>query len=202
MQTPTDASNLHAAKSAMRKLVTAKRKAAQETHPDAAALLANRVTEFLKGYDAAGSAAVSGFLSIGSEIDTAPTLQKLSGTFTIALPVVVMPDAPLIFRQWQPGDQLEDGAMGIAVPLPSQPIIEPEVLLVPLLAFDAKGFRLGYGGGYYDRTLANLNASRKRLAIGLAFDEQEVASVPIEVTDIPLDAIITPTRAMTVGRST
>ena len=122
----------------------------------------------------------------------------LARDFDLCLPVVVAEHEPLIFRAWQPGDPLVEGAFGIPVPLPSQPQIEPDVLLVPLLAFDERGYRIGYGGGYYDRTLTQLKRSGDPLAVGLAFDEQQVPQVPIEETDIALDAVITPTRTIAV----
>ena len=101
---------------------------------------------------------------------------------------------PLAFRQWQSGDALVKRKWGILEPIDSRPAnLTPDVLLLPLLAFDSAGWRLGYGGGFYDRTLAKLRSRRPVLAIGLAFDQQEVDAVPHSAYDERLDMILTPT---------
>jgi 5-formyltetrahydrofolate cyclo-ligase len=99
---------------------------------------------------------------------------------------------PLVFRSWKPGDTTSAAVWGIGEPLGSAPVVEPDVLLVPLLAFDADGYRLGYGGGFYDRTLARLRGMKSVVAIGLAFDEQQVDSVPHTGRDERLDWVLTP----------
>ena len=94
------------------------------------------------------------------------------------------------------GDKLAAGAMGIMEPVAKAPLVEPDVLLVPLLAFDSRGYRLGYGAGYYDRTLTELRQRKKILAIGIAYAGQEVPEVPIESHDARLDKIATETKVL------
>ena len=183
-------------KSALRSKAAKTRKAAKAANPQAGQTLAFRIEDFLKERRISSGRIVSIFIPIGSEIETSVAAAMLARDFDLCLPVVVAEHEPLIFRAWQPGDPLVEGAFGIPVPLPSQPQIEPDVLLVPLLAFDERGYRLGYGGGYYDRTLTQLKRSGAPLAVGLAFDEQQVPQVPIEATAIALDAVITPTRTI------
>jgi 5-formyltetrahydrofolate cyclo-ligase len=135
---------------------------------------------------------VSGFKSFADEIDVLPLMARLaSETWRTALPVVVGRGLPLTFRAWSPGEQTVEGAWSIPVPLTSAPEVEPDVLLVPMLAFDGAGFRLGYGGGFYDRTLARLRALKPIVAVGVAFAGQEMAQVPRGAHDEPLDWILT-----------
>jgi 5-formyltetrahydrofolate cyclo-ligase len=137
-------------------------------------------------------AKVSHYLAIGSEMDPAPAVAALAARgHACLLPVVVARGQPLLFRRWAPGDPLVAGPLGTRMPRQDLPAEEPDVLLTPLLAFDAVGYRLGYGGGYYDRTLHALRATRTVLAIGLAYAGQEVASVPRHAGDEPLDAVAT-----------
>ncbi|HEY7643729.1 MAG TPA: 5-formyltetrahydrofolate cyclo-ligase [Hyphomicrobiales bacterium] len=128
---------------------------------------------------------------VRSELDCLPLLHRLaSDGWRPALPVVVGA-APLIFREWSFSAPLETGPLGIPH-LSAGPEVIPRVLIVPLLAFDRRGYRLGYGGGHYDRTLAALRQDHAVTAVGLAFDEQEVAEVPSGPYDQPLDWILTP----------
>ncbi|MCR9257583.1 MAG: 5-formyltetrahydrofolate cyclo-ligase [Alphaproteobacteria bacterium] len=139
---------------------------------------------------------VSLYWPIGSEIDTAPLLAVLfERGHVLGLPVTPGSPGPLSFRRWTPDTEMTVGPMNIPVPKAS-PAMFPDILLVPLLAFDTRGYRLGYGGGYYDRTLSQARARRRVMAIGLAYDEQEVDQVPTEPTDQPLDMVITPTRVI------
>ncbi len=143
--------------------------------------------------DRTGSRVISAYRAIADELDPLPLLEALLGQgHAIALPVVVALRKPLIFRRWQPGDALETGAFDVPVPLPDEPVLEPDVLLAPLLAFDRTGYRLGYGAGFYDRTLAVLRARRPVTAVGLAFGEQEVDAVPHDARDERLDWVVTP----------
>ena len=135
---------------------------------------------------------VSAFHPYLSEISTLELLAKLVAEgWTTALPIVSGKELPLIFRRWVPGDALISGLWGIQIPAASAPEVVPEMLLVPMLAFDRKGYRLGYGGGFYDRTLAKLRALKKVTAIGLAYAGQEVDAVPHDAHDQPLDWIMT-----------
>ena len=135
---------------------------------------------------------VGGYVPVRGEIDVMPLLRALHAAgYALALPVVAAREAPLVFRRWQPGMALEKGAFGIPVPPATAPEVWPEVVLVPLVAFDAQGHRLGYGGGYYDRTLAHLRAQGDVLAVGCAHAGQEVPRIPCLPTDQPLDVILT-----------
>ena len=135
---------------------------------------------------------ISAFHSFDTEISTFELFDKLvADGWTTALPVVVAKNTPLVFRQWVPGDTLVLGRWNIKVPPAEAPEVLPDVLLVPLLAFDRKGFRLGYGGGFYDRTLEKLRAFKKVTAIGVAYSGQEVDAVPYDEFDQRLDWIMT-----------
>ena len=130
---------------------------------------------------------------VGSEFDTGPLVQYLRKQLQqLVLPVVVEEGAALAFRLWRANDQLEVGAYDIMVPPDRGLSIVPEIIIIPLLAFDDTGARLGYGGGYYDRTLASLRANHSISAIGLAYDFQQVDGLPVEAHDQPLDSILTP----------
>ena len=135
---------------------------------------------------------VSGFWPFGSEINIVPLLEMLAGQgLRICLPVVVAMGKPLVFRAWQPGDDLVPGKWNIPVPADTQPEMTPDVLLVPLLAFDRQGYRLGYGGGFYDRTLEKLRAHGPVKAIGVAYRAQQVDAVEHDSLDQPLDGVLT-----------
>ncbi len=136
---------------------------------------------------------VSGFLSFGEEINTMPLLRRLAGAnHDLCLPVMRGKNKPLLFRRWRPGDAMDTAVWGIREPKADRPELRPEILLVPLLAFDRHGDRLGYGGGFYDRTLHALRASGPVITVGLAFAEQEVDAVPHLDYDERLDWILTP----------
>ncbi|MEJ8574069.1 5-formyltetrahydrofolate cyclo-ligase [Microbaculum marinum] len=140
----------------------------------------------------AGRGTVSCFFSFGDELDTAPLIGELVRRGSpLALPVVTGRGQPLTFRRWQPGDPMGRGAFGIREPLETAPVAEPRVVLVPLLLYDRRGYRIGYGGGYYDRTLAAARADRKIAAIGLAFSAQEIGRVPTDRYDQPVDWVLT-----------
>lgn len=131
---------------------------------------------------------LSGYLPIRSEIDPRPAMAAHAGP--VCVPVVQGPGLPLRFRAWSPDAVLEPGVFGAAVPATGD-WMDPEVLIVPLLAFDRRGCRLGYGGGFYDRTLAALRRRGPVLAVGFAYAAQEVDRVPTDATDQPLDALVT-----------
>jgi 5-formyltetrahydrofolate cyclo-ligase len=137
-------------------------------------------------------ATVSGFKPFADEIDVLPLMARLAAEgWRTALPVVVGRARPLVFRAWSPGEPTFPGVWSIPVPPESAPEVRPDVLLVPMLAFDRSGFRLGYGGGFYDRTLSALRASKPIVAVGVAFSGQELPEVPREAHDEPLDWILT-----------
>jgi 5-formyltetrahydrofolate cyclo-ligase len=140
-----------------------------------------------------GQGVVSGFASLPEELNVWPLLRRLAGAgVPLALPVVAKKGQPLVFRAWVPGDAMDKGVWGIPEPKADKPVLEPDILLVPLLAFDVDGCRLGYGGGFYDRTLAGLRAIKPVVAIGLAYDEQRVNAVPHLDYDQRLDWVLTP----------
>ena len=133
-------------------------------------------------------ALVGGFWPMGEEIDTRPLLEALHVRgHRIALPVTPPRGQPLIFRPWSPGTEMAPGVFGTRHPAAGE-AVAPDWLIVPLLAFDRRGARLGYGGGYYDRTLAGLPHS---VAVGVAYAAQEVPEVPIGPEDVLLHAIAT-----------
>lgn len=140
----------------------------------------------------AAGGVIGGYWPMGDEIDPRPLMDRLAGLGgRLALPVVAARGQPLTFRGWQPGDVLEPGLHGTFHPAATAAELVPEVLLVPLLAFDRQCFRLGYGGGYYDRTLESLKARAHVRIIGVAFAAQEVAFVPRDGHDQRLDVVVT-----------
>jgi len=138
-------------------------------------------------------ALVSAFWPIHDEFDPRPLMEALAARgHRLCLPVVVAKGRPLAFRAWAPGDPLEHAGFGLSVPCWDAPPAVPDFLLVPLLAFDRRGFRLGYGGGYFDRTLAALREGAKAVrALGLCFALQEVPEVPVLPHDQRLDGVAT-----------
>lgn len=137
-----------------------------------------------------GTAVLAGYLPIGTEIDPVPVMARFAARLPVCVPVVAAPGTPLAFRGWRPGCALVRGRFGVAVPADGA-ALSPDLLIVPLLAFDRAGRRLGYGGGYYDRTLAALRARGPVIAVGLAFAAQEVPEVPHGSLDAPLDGVVT-----------
>jgi len=162
----------------------------------AAAALAYTALSFL---ELAEPAIISGYYPFGDELDCLPLLTRLIGEgHTIGLPVTRKAQ-PLIFRAWTPETRMARGALGIPRPPDDAPEVTPSVLLVPLAAFDDRGYRIGYGGGFYDRTLAKLRAAGPVTAVGVAFAEQQIERVPYEPHDEPLDWMLTPDGAFRVG---
>jgi len=148
---------------------------------------ADRIAEFSLLVPQVGI--IGGYCALSGEADPAKLLLRLMRQgASISFPRVVAKDVALGFHQWQEGQPMQPGAYGILEPRSDWPVVQPELLLVPLLAFDARGHRLGYGGGYYDRTLASLPNA---LAIGVAFAEQEVVKLPNGPHDRKLDMILT-----------
>jgi 5-formyltetrahydrofolate cyclo-ligase len=140
----------------------------------------------------APGAIVAGYSPIRSELDPTPLMQKLAAEGArLALPVITARGQSLRFRVWHPGDRLLPGPLGILEPSPAAAEIVPDIVLVPLAAFDRTGHRIGYGAGHYDRTLAQLHKSKGFAAIGLAFAAQEVEAVPALQHDVPLDYVLT-----------
>ncbi len=163
---------------------------ADQAGPDAGATLAGK---FLENEVLAGTTGpVAGYWPMGDEIDVRPLMENLHQRgCEIALPVVIGAEQALVFRRWVPGQALQEGNFGTHHPASEEPEIIPGLLLVPLLTFDDQGMRLGWGGGFYDRTLAALRASGPVLAVGVAYHGQKVKHVPHSSTDEPLDWIVT-----------
>lgn len=186
----TDDTKLEAKKK-LRAEALARRKAAFEQHgAEASRKIAAHGVDFLA---APPGAIVSGFAAINDEINPAPLMTWLQAEgFRLALPVMQGRGKPLLMRAWTPGDAMNSAAWGIVEPMDDKPAVDPDILLVPLLAFDARGYRLGYGGGFYDRTLHRLRKLKPVVAVGLAYDELRVDAVPAESYDERLDWVLTP----------
>ena len=185
------------AKKELRAVAAAKRAEAAKASLNAADAI---VAHFRQNIHDLPAGPVSGFVPIRTEIDPMPLLAWLRATGRKSvLPIVGARDAPLVFRVWTPGDEMDVGSYGIEEPKASADRMDPVVLLVPMLAFDRLGFRLGYGGGYYDRTLAALRARGKITAVGIAYSAQEVDAVPVGEYDQPLDWIVTEREAIEIG---
>ncbi len=178
-------------KKVLRKAQLARRAEAFARHGIAAGeALARHGIGFAGAYPRAD---ISAFLAISEEIDPLPLMRRLwAEAHRVGLPVMIGKGEPLVFRQWREGEPMAEVQWGIREPLPTAPALLPDVMLVPLLAFDAKGYRLGYGGGFYDRTIAQLRASRPLITIGLAYDDLEVDAVPHDDYDERLDWVLTP----------
>ena len=184
-------------KAALRRAAKLSRAAAAQAAEDAAARFLERLLDAVQFLPLA---TVSAYWPMSDELDVRPTMQSLHERGNrIALPVMLGPARPLLFRQWKPGQALQAAAFGTSEPPADAPISVPEVLIVPLLAFDRKGYRLGYGGGFYDRTLAELRSVSKVQAVGAAYAGQEVDDVPREATDLPLDWIVTEEDVIRIG---
>jgi len=175
-------------KKAQREAALARRgELSDEAREHAARFVRDRVMEF----DMPADAVVSGFLPIHSEIDPRPALEALrTRGHSIVLPVIVGRRA-IEFRLWSEGSRLVECGFGTYGPGPEAPVMNPEVLLVPLAVFDAAGNRIGYGAGYYDAAFARLEKTGPVLKIGLAYAVQEADEVPVEAHDVPLDFIVT-----------
>lgn len=162
--------------------------------PERRAADASRVADADLPVSFAPPGVVAAYYPTATEFDPLPLLERLSSErWTLALPVVTGA-SPLLFRRWQPGEALTRGQRGVMEPVAGD-ILRPDLLLVPLLAFDARGYRLGYGGGHYDRTLEALRRDGPAVALGLAFDEQEMAQLHVGPHDQRLDWILTPSGA-------
>ncbi len=133
-------------------------------------------------------AVLAGYMPMRTEIDPLGAMAAHQGP--VGVPVIIGKGQPLKFREWSPGCTLVPGQFGALIPADGA-WIEPQILIVPLLAFDARGYRLGYGGGFYDRTLQTLRAKHATLAVGFAFSAQEILQVPVDEHDQRLDVIVT-----------
>ena len=143
---------------------------------------------------------VSAFHPLSEEPSTLPLLTALAADgFATALPAVVGRGSPLTFRRWRPGEPTRAGAMSIREPIEGAPVVDPDLLFVPLACFDRRGHRIGYGAGFYDRTLAGLRAMKPIHAVGVAYGVCEVAAVPYEGHDQSLDVVVTEQETILFG---
>jgi 5-formyltetrahydrofolate cyclo-ligase len=178
-------------KSATRILAKARRAALSPVERETLSAALVTHADWLSGLVPGGS--ISAFLSIGDEIDLGPLMLALTARgHTLALPVMQGRAKPLLFRAYTPGDALATTNWGIREPLATAARVAPATLLVPLLAFDGTGHRLGYGGGFYDRSIAEARKTRDIRAVGVAFDQQRLDAVPHVDYDQPLDWVLTP----------
>jgi 5-formyltetrahydrofolate cyclo-ligase len=183
-------SDVEARKRALRASAHKVRADANSAHPDAPARIAEHVRALAATFGPPGI--VSGYLPIRDELDPRPAMAVLAALgWRLALPVVTGPRRPLSFRSWAPGESLVPAPFGLEIPAAGAEVT-PGLLFVPMLAFDTRGHRLGYGGGFYDRTIAALRARNQRVrAVGVAFAAQQIAQVPDRDTDMCLDTILT-----------
>jgi 5-formyltetrahydrofolate cyclo-ligase len=191
--------DIAAEKKEMRLGAAARRDAlAREERQDAAEAIAERPFPLKIGV----GIVVSGFMPMKSEINPLPLLRKLEDMGAgIALPAIAGRGKPLVMRQWHFGEPLAAGVWGIREPKPDAAVVDPDILLVPLLVFDRAGYRVGYGGGYYDMTIGGLRAKKKVTAIGIAFAAQEVAKVPRTERDARLDLVLTEREVIDLRKS-
>jgi 5-formyltetrahydrofolate cyclo-ligase len=178
-----------AAKADLRRAALERRdQLAPETRATAAQMVAQRPLPI----DVPRGAVVSGFSPIRSEINPMPLLRRFADAGAeLALPTIVTRGKPLSFRAWTFGQELQRGQWGIREPKADAPELHPDVLIVPLAAFDRRGNRIGYGAGYYDLTLTALRAMKPIVAVGLAYAVQEIDAVPALPHDAPLDLVLT-----------
>ncbi|MEM9250231.1 MAG: 5-formyltetrahydrofolate cyclo-ligase [Pseudomonadota bacterium] len=182
----TGPADLAAAKAEARGAAFARRKAAHARHREAAS------GALAAALDGVAGQVIAGYLPIRTEADPLPAMEALAPANRLCVPVVEGPGQPLTFRQWSPGCALVEGPFRVMVPAAGAELV-PNYLIVPMVAFDAGLYRLGYGGGFYDRTLERLRVSGHVRAIGLAYAAQGVERLPLEPTDQPLDEIVTET---------
>ncbi len=177
--------NLAEVKANERKAAFARRK--QAHHEGRGSDGARLLLEYLKPHQGKVLAA---YMPIRTEIDPLPVMHEMARFGPVCVPIIQGAGQALKFRQWTPGCALVDGPFGAMVPEKGDWLV-PEVVVAPLVAFDRRGGRLGYGGGFYDRTLEGLRATRPTLAVGFAYATQEAQGLPLEPTDQPLDAVVT-----------
>lgn len=191
-----------ASKIVLRRHALARRDLIEPGEAHAAAEAVARAGAGLAARLATPGAVISAYWPIRSELSPRPLIETLSRAgYRTALPVMTGAAKPLHFRLWTPGDELTKGALGLSEPLPEAAEVEPELIFLPLACFDARGHRIGYGGGNFDATLAALRARAKIVAIGLAFADQEVDAVPHEAHDQKLDFVITEQTVFDFGAS-
>jgi len=189
---PTHSSHdIVTAKAVMRKDAASRRATLIGEQPDAPQNLAGYAAALIEAF---GPGVYAAYLPIRSELSPIALVGELvAADMTTVMPITPEPENPLSFHQWAPGMPLAEGPYGTKQPPSSNPKIDPDVILAPMLAFDAACRRLGYGGGFYDRTIADLRSKGRDVrVIGVAFSGQKVAAVPTGPYDMALDAVLTP----------
>ena len=171
-------------KAAARKAAFARRK---QAHQGRRPGVAGHLSQVLAGYR---GVPLAGYMPIRTEISPLAAMAEAAAYGKVGVPVIQGDSLPLKFSRWEPDAPLRDGPFGAQIPEVDD-FFEPEILIVPRVAFDSAGGRLGYGGGFYDRTLEMLRAKRPTLAIGFAYAAQEAETLPLEATDQPLNMIVT-----------
>jgi 5-formyltetrahydrofolate cyclo-ligase len=187
------------AKAALRVRAHAQRQQAAKAAGGEAAAAATE--HFFEGVPLAPDDVVSAYWPIRDELDCRPILARLMDRGQrVCLPVVIGDEQPLQLRLWEQDAPLYPSGFGTLAPLETAPVVEPAVIIVPLLAFDAFGTRLGYGKGHYDRTIAVIGG-RPRV-IGFAYAGQEMERLPRALHDVPLDAVVTEQGVVHFGSGT
>ena len=170
-------------KDAARKAAFARRKVAHDSGVGTAAYL----SAFLAGHR---GVPLAGYMAMRTEIDPTAAMEEASAHGPVGVPMILGAGQPLKFHLWEPGVEMIAGEFGAFIPAEGD-WMTPEIVIVPLVAYDLTGGRLGYGGGFYDRTLEGLRANQATLAIGFAYTAQQADSIPLEPTDQPLNLMIT-----------
>jgi len=170
--------------------------------PDARAAAAEAIAQRAFPLAIAPGTIVAGFMPLKSELNPLPLMRKLADAGAkLALPAIVGRGSPLIMRAYAFGDELARGQWGIREPKPEAAEVAPDILLVPLAAFDRTGHRIGYGAAYYDMTIKALRAKKKVTAVGLAFAAQEITEVPATPRDEALDLVLTEREVIDLRRA-
>lgn len=175
-------------KATLRRMAFAARKAAVSQEATDAA-----ISHLLHHLGNPAPAIIAGYMAIRTEIDPMAAMRALHAKgHRVVVPVILGKDRPLAFHAWTPEARMVDGPFGARIPEDGA-VLVPDILIAPLVGFDAAGNRLGYGGGFYDRSVAEIRATKSAAFIGFAYEAQELPALPAEPTDIPLDALITET---------
>jgi 5-formyltetrahydrofolate cyclo-ligase len=195
----TEGDSIAAVKADVRRAAAARRDALP---PDERAAAATAIAARSLPVAVAAGAIVSGFSPLKSEINPVPLMRAFAAAGAqLALPVVMGKGKPLTMRAWTFGAPLASGVWGIREPPPQAPEVFPDILIVPLLAFDRAGQRIGYGAGYYDMTIARLRGMKKITAVGIAYAAQEIAEVPSTPRDAALDLVLTEREVIDLRKS-
>ena len=182
-------------KSHLRRLGKERRREAQETlDGDISESFGGSLTEFADGIGVDEKTVIAAYWPIGDEVDVIPAIKRLIHVMRIqcCLPIVLGNELPLIFKLWHPGESLCLGKFGTSQPHTASQIVNPSILLIPLLAYDLAGYRLGWGGGFYDRTITAMKENgHSIISIGVGYAAQQIPLIPRNSFDQPMDWILT-----------